>query len=108
VEIRGLQYVQANVDVYVQPGSYIEVSALCPAGKKALGGGYVNIDGADIIVTRSVPGPDLNGWTVVFRNVGTQPQPAGSAYVVCAELYDEPTHDHPHDHPHSLASHLDA
>lgn len=83
-----LEYVQQDDAVSIQPGEVEEVIALCPEGKRALGGGFVNTSGADVIVTRSTPNATLTGWIVWFRNVGTSPRNSGAAYVVCASVCD--------------------
>jgi hypothetical protein len=66
------------------------ITALCPAGKKAIGGGYesplsgvtVFFQPLNIVATR--PNSDGTGWEVLVWYPGTHGAAPGTAYAVCA------------------------
>lgn len=70
------------------------ITAECPVGKQAIGGGAKAIGGGTtlVVITESAPTPvnpqgKRTGWTAVAREIATPPNAVWSveAYVVCAE-----------------------
>jgi hypothetical protein len=57
------------------------LSAFCPSGKKAVGGGY-SVP-STFRVYFSVPGPDLNGWTIQGHNEDWFASALIRVYAVC-------------------------
>lgn len=58
-------------------------TALCPDGKKAVGGGFEQI-GAEVHSSAPLSNPYLGGWQVTGRSSLPLPGAAVAAYAVCA------------------------
>ncbi|GAC1540345.1 MAG: hypothetical protein NVS2B4_19850 [Ramlibacter sp.] len=83
--ISGLEYITgANTPIVpMNSGSPQSVAmAVCPAGKKVIGGGYVLSGGFGATIMRNGPLPDSNAWAVYIQSMNA----AGDyeAYAVCA------------------------
>jgi hypothetical protein len=61
-------------------------TATCPAGKLAVGGGYVAGGGTGGIVAASAPTAAGTAWTVGLRNAGGVGTPQVEAFAVCAAV----------------------
>jgi hypothetical protein len=68
--VSGYQQVSASNNII--PGAFIQTSAVCPAGKVVLGGGYGLADPSLQLWSNGPFGN--NAWSVRFRNNGTQTQ----------------------------------
>jgi hypothetical protein len=82
--LSGLERVQADSGVSIQPGDTATVLAQCPTGKKAIAGGFVNIAWTNIVVSRSQQSGDSTGWTTTFANPSATPGSGGTGYAICA------------------------
>ena len=72
------------------PGAFTVVTALCPAGKKVLGGGFHGIGDDTLRVSQQFPqetsdvdGNPVLAWQVGVTNQGTSPRQV-TAYALCA------------------------
>jgi hypothetical protein len=65
----------------------VVVAATCPAGKRAIGGGYAAPSAADTADSSSTEGN--NAWRVSFKSNGGSG--AASVYAICVTA-DQPTH----------------
>jgi hypothetical protein len=84
--VTGHEIVQNRVAV--PPGAVAKVRAVCPSGKKVLGGGFDIEIPQDVRVYASDPGDSQgnivnDGWRVMVRNEGTTARQA-TAIAVCA------------------------
>jgi hypothetical protein len=84
--ITGHEIVQNHV--VVPAGAVAKVKAVCPGGKKVLGGGFNTEIPEDVRVYASDPSDSQgniinNGWRVMVRNEGTTARQA-TAIAVCA------------------------
>lgn len=76
--VSGLQTVNAGVTLTVPRGAVRRVSAFCPAGKKAIGGGS-NSPSTSLLVIASEPTRAGDGWVVTVANATNRTE---SAFVV--------------------------
>ena len=65
----------------VPPGEFLGVTAVCPAGKKVLGGGF--FASSEVVVHASNPGSSGNTWIVGFGSLSASSRQVG-AHAVCA------------------------
>jgi hypothetical protein len=77
--VSGVEYIQA-VSPSIAPGSFDAAMAICPAGKKAIGGGGLTEDNTPIV--ESFPN-NGNAWVVRVRNDAATPVILVT-YAVCA------------------------
>ena len=59
------------------------VTATCPAGSKAMGGGFVNPSAALAVSAGSSPTADGAGWTEDLVNLSTTTTATGQVFVTC-------------------------
>jgi hypothetical protein len=79
----GYEIVQA---AFVTAGSNtLNAEAICPAGKKALGGGG-SLGVSTWVLDGSHPLPDGSGWQVRYKTTGSTFSAAGVAWAVCATV----------------------
>jgi hypothetical protein len=78
------EYQVVSAGQWVVKGGNFAVQAVCPAGKKALGGGHDTPWAAAVDQSRPIY-PNMNGWTVMGNNINAD---AGYvyAYAVCAKV----------------------
>jgi hypothetical protein len=77
--VSGVEYIQA-ASPSIAPGSFDSAMAICPAGKKAIGGGGITED--DTPIVESFPN-NGNAWVVRVRNDAATPVILVT-YAVCA------------------------
>lgn len=73
--------------VFVSPGATTNVTVMCPAGKKVLGGGFDIETPDDLKVFASEPalnGTLINGWNVFVHNVSTVNTRQTTVSAICA------------------------
>ena len=70
-----------NVQSNVAANSGRVVTASCPAGKRALSGGYAAEEEFDVL--EDLPDPDLGGWTVQVQNTDWFNTHSVVVYAVC-------------------------
>ncbi|WP_411277994.1 hypothetical protein [Gaiella sp.] len=80
--VSGLQVVTATA--FIAAGTQEGVHVSCPAGKKALGGGFAGLSGM-LKVVASSPDSDLMGWLLIVKNDGTFANNVGVS-VICAKV----------------------
>jgi hypothetical protein len=73
--------------VFVSPGATTNVTVMCPAGKKILGGGFDIETPDDLKVFASEPalnGNLINGWNVLVHNISTVNTRQTTVTAICA------------------------
>jgi hypothetical protein len=75
----------ASDQITIEPFGVGGVTAMCPTGKKVLGGGYFLITQRETdIVFINVPSADERGWQVAARNQSDVFETTIQAYGICA------------------------
>ena len=64
----------------MNPGDVVTVQAICPAGTKAIGGGYLAVAG----LVSTVAIPDGSGWQAIVGNDTGVVTDTNEAFAVCA------------------------
>ncbi len=78
---------QDTHQVFTSPGAVTNVTVMCPAGKKVLGGGFDIETPDDVKVFASEPalnGNLINGWNVLVHNVSTVNTRQVTVTAICA------------------------
>ncbi len=68
-----------------EPPDLAHVDAVCPDGKKVLGGGFAGNDPPTVLIVSSFPGSDLEWWRLVVQNMDTRVRRV-QAWAVCANV----------------------
>jgi hypothetical protein len=78
-------YEMVSTEATLEPGNIHSVLAICPSGKKVLGGGWVVSGPANplVVIRNSHP---LNEaiWRATFKNEHTSAEATGKVWAICA------------------------
>jgi hypothetical protein len=78
-------YEIVSQEVEVPPRSSTGIAALCPKGKKIIGGGC-KPDLANANVLQSYPLTTDNSWNCLFQHIYPVDSYKGTAYAICARV----------------------
>jgi len=73
----------AAVNYSLNPQTEQNVTAACPAGSKAMGGGFSNPSSALVLSAGSSPTADGAGWVEDLINLSTSTAGSGQVFVTC-------------------------
>jgi hypothetical protein len=73
----------AAVNYSLNPNAEQNVTATCPAGSKAMGGGFSNPSSALVLSAGTSPTADGAGWVEDLVNVSDSGTGAGQVFATC-------------------------